>query len=133
MFTSQPATAYISSNYYSEKLISDLNSNPSHGKQVVQNTDAEDKKLKKTCADFEAMLLNIMMKSMRKALPGGGIFEKSLQKDIFESMYDQHLSEEISRGNNSLGIKEILFRQLQRPDNGNRDNLKQCNQVTDNS
>ncbi len=73
----------------------------------------DDKELKEACQGFEAIFLNTMMKSMRDTLPGDGLFGKSQGMDIYQSMLDQGLTENISKGENSSGIGEYLYRELQ--------------------
>lgn len=79
----------------------------------AENTHArEDKALKKACKDFEGILLNFMLKSMRKTLSGDSVFGQSHGKNIYQSMYDEHLAQEISSGENNAGIGDVLYRQL---------------------
>lgn len=75
--------------------------------------EKEKKALKDACQGFEAMFLNIMLKSMRDTVPDDGLFGKSQGMDIYTSMHDQYLAEKISRGENSTGLGEYLYRQLQ--------------------
>lgn len=72
-----------------------------------------DKALKEACQGFEEVFLNIMMKSMRSTIPEDGLFGKSQGMDIYTSMHDQYLAETISKGENSTGVGEYLYRQLQ--------------------
>jgi flagellar protein FlgJ len=72
----------------------------------------EEKKLKKACQDFEGIMINMMLKSMRQTLPGSDIFGNSMGKEIYRSMYDQELSEKIAKGENNLGLGEALYRDL---------------------
>ncbi len=76
--------------------------------------DNEDKKLKESCNDFEGILIQQMLKSMRKTLSGDGVFGNSFGKDIYQSMYDEHLSVSISRGKNNIGFGDALYEQLKR-------------------
>ena len=73
----------------------------------------EKQELKEACDGFEAIFLKTVMKSMRNTLPEGGLFKTSNEMDIYKSMHDEHLSEQISKGDNSVGISEFLYRQLQ--------------------
>jgi len=85
-------------------------------KPLTETTAAnrdEDQKLRKACADFEAVLINYMLKSMRKTLPGDSMFGSSQQKEVYESMYDQEMAGKIAEGN-GLGIGQALYRQLQK-------------------
>jgi flagellar protein FlgJ len=73
----------------------------------------EKQELKEACDGFEAIFLKTVMKSMRDTLPEDGLFKSSNEMDIYKSMHDEHLSEQISQGDNSVGISEFLYRQLQ--------------------
>lgn len=73
----------------------------------------KEKALKEACQGFEEIFLNTMMKSMRSTIPDDGLFGKSHGMDIYTSMHDQYLAEKISKGENSTGVGEYLYRQLQ--------------------
>ncbi|MCD4720737.1 MAG: rod-binding protein [Desulfobacula sp.] len=70
------------------------------------------KELKEACAGFEAIFLHTMIKSMRKSLPGDKFLNDSHGMDIYKSMYDQYLAEELSKSRTSIGVKEFLYHQL---------------------
>ena len=72
----------------------------------------KEKELKDACAGFEAIFLNTMIKSMRKSLPGDALLDGSHGMDIYKSMYDQYLAEELSKSKTSIGVKEFLYQQL---------------------
>ena len=72
----------------------------------------KEKELKEACAGFEAIFLNSMIKSMRKSLPGDALFEESHGTDIYKSMYDQYLADELAKSKTSIGVKEFLYQQL---------------------
>ena len=78
---------------------------------LVRNNIRE-KELKEACEGFEAIFLNTMIKSMRKSLPGNALFEESNSMNIYKSMHDQYLTEQLSRGKESIGIRDFLYQQL---------------------
>jgi len=87
------------------------------GKVKKQSSDIEQnpqkaKELKEACAGFEAIFLNTMIKSMRKSLPGNALFKESNGMSIYRSMHDQYLSEQLSKGNESIGLRDFLYKQL---------------------
>jgi len=90
------------------------NFNVVKGGTLLKGDKKDDKALKEACQGFEAVFLNTMMKSMRSTIPEDGLLGKSQGMDIYTSMHDQYLSEKISRGENSTGIGEYLYRQLQK-------------------
>lgn len=66
--------------------------------------------LKAAAAQFEALFLNMMMKSMRHASGGeGGIFD-SEQSRMYISMLDQQFSQ--SMATRGIGLADVLIRQL---------------------
>lgn len=77
------------------------------------DTNSKELKLKEACKDFEAILLDYMFQSMRKALAGDGILGNSDQRDLYESMYYQELSKNIAEGK-GLGIGDALYLQLKK-------------------
>jgi flagellar protein FlgJ len=65
--------------------------------------------LKAAAKQFEAIFVNMMLKSMREASPQDGVFD-SEQSRMYTSMLDQQLSQNLaSRG---LGLADVLIRQL---------------------
>ena len=70
-----------------------------------------DAQLKKTCADFEGILLNYMFEAMRKTVGEGGVFGNSFQKNMYESMFTQEVSTTLARGK-GVGLGKALYRQV---------------------
>jgi len=67
--------------------------------------------LRKSSQEFEALLLMEMLKSMRKSVPDGGLFEKDTSTEIFRDMLDSETAKAASRGK-GLGIGEAMYNQL---------------------
>ena len=71
--------------------------------------------LKQAAQQFEAVFMNMLMKSMREATPQDGMFD-SEQTRMYTSMLDQQLSQRMaSRG---IGLAEVMVRQLSGAMNG---------------
>ncbi len=65
--------------------------------------------LKETAKQFEALFMNMVLKSMREATPQDGLFD-SQQSKMYTSMLDQQISQTMaSRG---VGLADVLIRQL---------------------
>ena len=65
--------------------------------------------LKQAAQQFEAVFMNMLMKSMREATPQEGMFE-SEQTRMYTSMLDQQLTQRMaSRG---IGLADVMVRQL---------------------
>ncbi len=61
---------------------------------------------------FEALFMNMVLKSMREASPSSGLLQSQNEK-VYMSMLDQQLSQNLSgRG---VGLAEAMFAQLHRP------------------
>lgn len=72
--------------------------------------------LKAAAKQFEAMFMNMLMKSMREATPQDSMFDND-QTRMYTTMLDQQLSQTMaSRG---VGLAEVLIRQLSGTVNAN--------------
>lgn len=77
--------------------------------EAVEKKDTE--KLKKACQEFEGYFLQQVFKEMRKTVPESGLLEKSQGREIFEDMFYEEHSKNISKGK-GIGLSEMLYRQL---------------------
>jgi Rod binding domain-containing protein len=68
-------------------------------------------KVRTAAKEFEAILLNTLMKSMRTTIPKSGLDDSGFGNDIMESMFDEELSRHIADKGN-LGFGEMLYRNL---------------------
>jgi len=65
--------------------------------------------LKTAATQFEAMFVNMMLKSMREATPQDGLMD-SQQTKTFQTMLDQQTSQNIAK--KGIGLADMLVRQL---------------------
>jgi len=65
--------------------------------------------LKEAATQFEAMFINMMMKSMREATPQEGIMDNQ-QSKMFTGMLDQQMSQNLAK--RGMGLADVLTRQL---------------------
>lgn len=76
--------------------------------------DSSPEAIKGVATQFEALFVNMMLKSMRDATPQDGVFDNE-QSRAFTGMLDQQLSQNIaSRG---IGLADIMARQLSKTGN----------------
>ena len=95
----------------SSKMIPD----PPGGKPPATPAQTErDAKLKKVCADFEAMLVFQMVKTMRQTIPQNGLFKPSPGRATFETLLDQKIAGEMARKGEGMGLQRALYEQLTR-------------------
>ncbi|WP_420799495.1 flagellar assembly peptidoglycan hydrolase FlgJ [Noviherbaspirillum sedimenti] len=65
--------------------------------------------IKAAAKQFEALFMNMVMKSMREATPQDGMFDNQ-QTKMYTSMLDQQLSQTLA--NRGVGLADVLARQL---------------------
>ena len=75
-------------------------------------TDAKSA-MRETAQQFEAMFLQMMMKSMRDATPKSDLVE-SAGKDTFEAMFDKEVSMAMAK-RSSLGLADMLIKHMPDP------------------
>lgn len=71
----------------------------------------KEKKLREACTDFEAIILKQMIETMRKSIPKSGLLDNSYAHDIYQSMYDKELADQLAHGK-GMGLGEVLYKQL---------------------
>ncbi|MBW2636549.1 MAG: rod-binding protein [Deltaproteobacteria bacterium] len=80
------------------------------GRSEGQQTRVGKDELKKACADFEAIFINYMLKTMRSAIPQSGTNFPG--KDIYSTMVDRKVAEDLAKKGGGIGLQEMLLRQL---------------------
>jgi len=91
------------------RLASDVTS---LGSLKKASRDNSPEALKAASQQFEALFMNMLMKSMRASVPDGGLVSSD-QVKTFEGMLDQQLSQHLS-GKGALGLAAMLEKQLSR-------------------
>ncbi len=82
--------------------------------QTQQTSDRKQRdlqSLRESSSEFETLYLMEMFKAMRKAVPEGGLFEKSMSTEIFQEMLDMETAKASTRGQ-GLGIAEAIYKQM---------------------
>ena len=79
----------------------------------LENKTKSDQDVQKAAQDFEAVLLNMVLKAMWKTVPKSDLFEKNSATNIYEGLMHSSLSEEMA-SNGGLGIAKVLAQQLRR-------------------
>ncbi len=82
------------------------------GKLEGQAPVDKEGKLKKTCADFESILVYYMFKAMRQSIPKSGYLKDSPGKDTYNMMLDQKIAEELANKGKGAGLQDALLKQL---------------------
>ncbi len=71
----------------------------------------KEEKLRQACAEFEAILLQQMLKVMRNSVTKSELFDGGFQEEICQSMQDQEIAKQMAIGR-GMGIGEYLYRQI---------------------
>lgn len=82
------------------------------GLDALRSKAREDKQaaLDEVSRQFESLFMQMMLKSMRQASFGGGLFD-SKQTEFYRDMYDQQMAIELSN-QQGMGLADMLKRQL---------------------
>lgn len=75
------------------------------------NRELEKKKLKEKCYEFEALLFNSMLRSMRKTIEKSGLISGGDAEEIYTSLLDQEYAIILSK-NSRTNIADALYEQL---------------------
>jgi Rod binding domain-containing protein len=75
----------------------------------VSKHEAQKKRLKEACQEFESIMTNYVLKSMRESVMRAEEPEKG--RDMYEGMMDETLSREMSKSGGK-GLSEVLYQQL---------------------
>lgn len=85
----------------------------------ARTKDNDPDTLREVAGQFEALFLQMMLKSMRDASLGDGIFDSD-QSKTYQSLFDRQIAMDLSQ-KNSIGLADIIVRQLsQQPVSGNQ-------------
>ena len=87
-----------------------------------QQKGISEEKLKKACADFESIFINYMLKTMRRAIPQSGTNFPG--KDIYSTMVDRKVAEDLAKRGGGIGLQKMLLRQLKSGIVGQRSGIR---------
>lgn len=79
-------------------------------KRDVRSGDDSPETLREVAKQFESVFARMLIKTMREASFGDGLFD-SEQSEFYRDMFDQQLAVELSEGR-GLGLADMLVRQL---------------------
>jgi Rod binding domain-containing protein len=82
-------------------------------KNSLKNGSKSEYEIQKAAQDFEAVMLNMLIKAMWKTIPKSDLFEKDNATQIYEGLMHTSLSEEMAK-NGGMGIAKALYQQLSR-------------------
>ena len=80
---------------------------------LSEQAAAKDARLRQTCADFESIFIQYILKSGRNAFSQNGIFNNSHESKIYKSMLDEQMARCAARGR-GMGLGQLLYEQLKK-------------------
>lgn len=90
-----------------------------HASQALQRRadgargDAKQARMREVAKEFEALMLESMVRAMRKNVPESPLLGESHARETFQEMLDsEYVSRMVDRG--GIGIAELMVRQLSR-------------------
>ena len=81
---------------------------------IKGKAEAEQKKLKKACADFESLFVYNLLKTMRQSIPKSGLTGNGPGKDIYNMMFDQKIADAVSSKPGGIGLQKMLLMQMEK-------------------
>lgn len=79
-------------------------------KRLTRSEGDTDAALRATAKQFEALFLNMVMKSMREATPSAGLMD-SEQTKMYQSLLDQQMAQNMAQAKGT-GLSEVIYLQL---------------------
>ena len=73
------------------------------------SADGQQQAVKQAAAQFEAVFMNMLMKSMRDALPQDGMLDSNTSK-AYTGMFDQQIAQKLSE--KGVGLADMIVKQL---------------------
>jgi flagellar protein FlgJ len=81
---------------------------------TIDNTNDKQRKLeslRESSRDFEQIFVMEVFKAMRKAIPEGGLFEKSSSTEMFQEMLDMETVKAATKST-GFGIADAMYKQM---------------------
>tara|TARA_Y100000589_G_C26816375_1_gene492018 strand:- start:58 stop:366 length:309 start_codon:yes stop_codon:yes gene_type:complete len=75
------------------------------------NKAKNDKQLRESTREFEAMYIFETYKAMRKSIPESGLIEKSFSTKMFQEMLDMEMARSTASGE-GMGLGKAMYEQL---------------------
>ena len=83
----------------------------STARSTVQRNSDSDGDIEHASEQFEALLLNFMIREMRATVPESTLFPPSMAEEIFNGMLDEQITGEMAQ-HGGIGISRMIFNQL---------------------
>ena len=70
----------------------------------------ENERLEQACSEFEAIFIEMILKSARASIPKGGLFS-SEEEELVREMLDSQLAQEVAKGG-GIGLAKFMERNM---------------------
>lgn len=77
------------------------------------NKEFQKKRLREVSEDFESLMINQMLKEMRKTVNKSGLVDGGMAEEIFEDMLYDEYAKEFSK-TKTFGLAEIIYNQMEK-------------------
>lgn len=71
----------------------------------------DDAKLRETCEEFEAVMVQLMFKAMRGSEAKDGLIEKDMASEVYRDLFDGEVARELAH-KQSMGLGQLIYQQL---------------------
>lgn len=77
------------------------------------NKEFQKKRLREVSEDFESLMINQMLKEMRKTVNKSGLVDGGMAEEIFEDMLYDEYAKEFSK-TKTFGLAEIIYNKMEK-------------------
>lgn len=82
------------------------------GRQKKISSTDDDHRLAKACADFEAIFVQQLFKTMRASVPESNLMGGGRAEELYTSMLDQQVAAQMAHGHGSIGLAKQMQSKL---------------------
>ncbi|WP_300368445.1 rod-binding protein [Brachyspira sp.] len=93
--------------------IGDTSSSENSNAVSKYDKEFEKKRLRQVSEDFEALMINQMLKEMRKTVDKSGLIDGGMAEQIFEDMLYDEYAKEFSK-TKTFGLADIIYNQMEK-------------------
>lgn len=101
--------AFPLSRIYSHPLLTERAEQAEGSKTGLSPREAQ--RLEESCAEFESLFINLVMKQMRKTVAKAGLIDGGMGEEIFTGMMDEEIARQMA-SRQGLGLRGALMEQL---------------------
>ena len=85
---------------------------PGGARQKSTSSTDDDDRLAKACADFEAIFVQQLFKTMRASVPESNLMGGGRAEELYTSMLDQQVATQMANGQGNIGLAKQMQSKL---------------------